>query len=406
MKLVREKQAINESEPNKRNSLRNWIYRRLFSLVLGCIVIIAFCMWLRYFVTNIWVSYEMPAAVRTELSLLQENPENNPGRYHEIIDRWYGIDYSDPSIAMSDWLLLFALVLIAAPVLFFIMLRSVRPVSVHISRLASVARAVTRGNFGVSTTVPAELPDELKRLSEDINAMSGQLSRYEKDLKASHVALAHELRSPLTASIGRLQGMLDGVFKPSPSQLNMVMQQLQSLNRLVDDLHLLSLADAGQLHLNRTVCNVSELIREKISWVRPRLIESGVGVTLLSQSEAQCHADPFRLGQVLLILLDNAIRYAADGKTIEIEYGFNDAQLTITCSDRGPGVSDEFMQTIFTRFSRADASRARHSGGSGLGLSIAAAICQAHGGELNAHRNQHGGLTFVVTLPACPAESK
>jgi two-component system, OmpR family, sensor histidine kinase AdeS len=406
MKHVSEKQARNESEPKKRNSLRNWIYRRLFSLVLGCIAVIAFCMWLRYFVTNIWVSYEMPEAVRTELSLLRKNPENDPGRFHEIIDRWYGIDYSDPSIASSDWLLLFALVLVAAPVLFFIMLRSVRPMSVHISRLASVARAVTRGNFGVSTAVPAELPDELKRLSEDINAMSGQLSRYEKDLKASSVALAHELRSPLTASIGRLQGMLDGVFEPSPSQLNMVMQQLQNLNRLVDDLHLLSLADAGQLHLNKTACNVSELIREKIAWVRPRLIESGVDVTLLSQSVAQCHADPFRLGQVLLILLDNAIRYAADGKTIEIEYDLKGGQLTITCSDRGPGVSDEFMQTIFARFSRADASRARHSGGSGLGLSIAAAICQAHGGELNAHRNQYGGLTFVVALPAFPPEGK
>ncbi|MBK4769007.1 MAG: HAMP domain-containing protein [Pantoea sp. Morm] len=404
MKQLRENQARDEAEPKKRNSLRNWIYRRLFSLVLGCIVVIAFCMWLRYFITNLLVSYEMPAAVRTELSHLRKNPENDPGRYHEIIDRWYGIDYSDPSIASSDWLLLFALVLVAAPVLLFIMLRSVRPVSVHISRLASVARAVTRGNFGVSTAVPAELPDELKRLSEDINAMSGQLSRYEKELKASSVALAHELRSPLTASIGRLQGMLDGVFEPSPSQLNMVMQQLQNLNRLVDDLHLLSLADAGQLHLNKTACNVIELIREKIAWARPRLIESGVDVTLLSQSVAQCHADPFRLGQVILILLDNAIRYAADGKTIEIEYYLKGGQLTITCSDRGPGVSDEFMQTIFDRFSRADASRARHSGGSGLGLSIAAAICQAHGGELNARRNQYDGLTFVVTLPAIPPE--
>lgn len=396
----------NQAEPDKRNSLRNWIYRRLFLLLLGCIVVIAFCMWLRYFIANTWVSYDMPAAVRTELSLLQKNPENDPGRYHEIIDRWYGIDYSDPSIAASDWLLLFALVLVAAPVLFFLMLRSVRPVSVHISRLTSVARAITRGNFGVRTVVPAELPDELKRLSEDINAMSGQLLRYEKDIKTSNVALAHELRSPLTALIGRLQGMLDGVFEPSPSQLNMMMQQLQSLNRLVDDLHLLSLADAGQLHLNKTVCNVSALIREKIAWVRPRLIESGVDVTLLSQSEAQCHGDPFRLGQVLLILLDNAIRYAAEGKTIEIEYGLKAAQLTITCSDRGPGVSDEFMQTIFARFSRADASRARHSGGSGLGLSIAAAICQAHGGGLNAQRNQYGGLTFIVTLPIGPSESK
>lgn len=394
-----------ESEPGKINSLRNWIYRRLFSLVIGCIVIIAFCMWFRYFITNTWVAYEMPPEVRAELSLLQKNPESNPGRYHEITDKWFGISYSDPSIATSDWLLLLALVMIAAPILFFIMLRSVRPISVHISRLASVARAITRGNFGVRTAVPEELPDELKRLSEDINVMSSQLSRYERELKASNVALAHELRSPLTASIGRLQGMLDGVFEPSQDQLNMVMRQLQVLNHLVDDLHLLSLADAGQLHLNRTSCNVGELIREKIAWVRPRLMENDISVSLLNQPEVQCHADAFRLGQVLLVLLDNAIRYAADGKVIEVEYGLKEEHLYISCSDHGPGVSDEFMKNIFVRFSRADVSRARHSGGSGLGLSIAATICQAHGGGLDAHRNQHGGMTFIVKIPKHESES-
>jgi len=390
----------NASTKVRTNSLWNWIYKRLLSLVIGCVIVIAFCMWLRYFITNVWVAYEMPPAVRSELALLQKNPEINPARFHEIIDRWYGLSYSDPSIETSDWLLLFVLVAIAAPVLFLITLRSVRPISAHISRLATVAQAVTRGSFGVKTVVPPRLPDELKRLTEDINVMSGQLARYEKELKASNVALAHELRSPLTASIGRLQGMLDGVFEPSQVQLNMVMCQLQDLNRLVDDLHLLSLADAGQLYLDKTTCSIAELVREKVAWVKPRLLESGLNVTVLNQSEILCHADSFRLGQVLSILLDNAIRYAAEGKKIELAYGIKEGEVYITCSDRGPGVSDEFMHNLFVRFSRADASRSRHSGGSGLGLSIAAAICQAHGGQLTAQRNRHGGLTFEVIVPA------
>ena len=390
----------NRPVKDRDTSLWNWIYRRLLSLVIGCVVVIAFCMWLRYFITNIWVAHEMPPAVRAELALLQKNPEKNPARFHEIIDTWYGLSYSDPSIETSDWLLLSILVAIAAPVMFLMTLRSVRPISVHISRLAAVARAVTRGNFGVKTDIPPQLPDELKRLTEDINIMSGQLSRYEKELKASSVALAHELRSPLTASIGRLQGMLDGVFEPSPTQLNMVMRQLQDLNRLVDDLHLLSLADAGQLHLHKTECSIAELVREKVAWVKPRLLEYGLTVNVLNQSEALCHADAFRMGQVLSILLDNAIRYAADGKVIEIDYGVKAAQVYITCSDRGPGVSDAFMQSLFVRFSRADASRSRHSGGSGLGLSIAMVICQAHEGTLEAYKNRHGGLTFKIVIPA------
>jgi len=392
--------ADQEADRGKDNSLWGWIYRRLLSLVIGCIAVIAFCMWLRYFITNVWISHEMPEAVRAEFTLLQKHPEKDPARYHQIIDTWYGLSYSDPSIATSDWVLLFALVAVAAPIIFIITLRSVRPISVHISRLAAVARAVTRGSFGVNAVIPTRLPDELKRLTEDINVMSGQLLRYEKELKDSNVALAHELRSPLTASIGRLQGMLDGVFEPSQMQLNMVMRQLQDLNRLVDDLHLLSLADAGQLHLNKTDCNVAELVREKIAWLKPRLLISGMDVTVLRQSETHCHADAFRLGQVLSILLDNALRYAADGKTVEIDYRLEDTKVHITCSDRGPGVSDDFMQNLFVRFSRADASRSRHSGGSGLGLSIAVAICQAHGGSLTAHKNRSGGLTFEIIIPA------
>jgi len=400
--VIREQEepTVKKTVRSKDNSLWGWIYRRLLSLVVGCVGVIAFCMWLRYFVTNFWIAHQMPEAVRTEFAILQKHPESDPARYHQIIDTWYGLSYSDPSIGSSDWLLLFALVAIAAPIMFIITLRSVRPISVHISRLASVARAVTRGSFGVSTVIPARLPDELKRLTEDINVMSGQLSRYEKELKASNVALAHELRSPLTASIGRLQGMLDGVFEPSKMQLNMVMLQLQDLNRLVDDLHLLSLADAGQLHLTKTDCNIAELVREKIAWVKPRLLKTGMDVIDLNQSETHCHADAFRLGQVLFILLDNALRYAADGKKVEIDHWLEGGKVHITCSDRGPGVSDDFMQKLFVRFSRAEASRSRHSGGSGLGLSIAAAICQAHGGRLTVQRNQAGGLTFNITFPA------
>ena len=397
---VRPGQENNDGSGGNGKSLWTWIYRRLLSLVIGCVIAIAFCMWLRYFITNVWVAHKMPPAVSSELAVLRKNPESDPARYHQIIDAWYGLSYSDPSIDSSDWLLLFFLVVTAAPVIFIITLRAVRPVSVHISGLASVARAVTGGNFGVSSPVPERLPDELKRLTKDINLMSGQLSRYEKELKASNVALAHELRSPLTASIGRLQGMLDGIFEPSPAQLSMVMRQLHDLNRLVDDLHLLSLSDAGQLHLSKQLFRIDELVREKIAWVKPRLLEHDLRVNILNTSEITCSADPFRLGQVLSILLDNAIRYAAEGKLIEIDYGVKEKGVFISCSDRGPGVGDDFIESIFTRFSRAEASRSRYSGGSGLGLSIAMAICQTHGGEITASRNEHGGLTFEIFIPA------
>jgi len=344
--------------------------------------------------------HKIPEGERAELQVLIKNPEINPNLYHNMTDKWFGLSYSDPTIGISDWILLFGLVMAAAPILFMIILRSVLPMSVHIIRLASVARAITRGNFGYKTIITKNLPRELIRLSEDINMMSDQLYRYEKELKVSNVALAHELRSPLTASIGRLQGMLDGVFNCSEEQLKMVMLQLQSLNNLVDDLNFLSLADAGQLHLNRIKCDVRDIIYEKLSWLNPKLLEKEIKVDFNHHQGFICHIDPFRIGQVIIILLDNAIKYASDGQFIKITSEVKNDSLCISLSDRGPGVNDELMDTIFQRFSRADESRSRHSGGSGLGLSIAQAICNAHGGNLNVIRNEYGGLTFILNIPA------
>lgn len=383
----------------KKNTLWRWICKRLGSLTIGCITVIAFCMWLRYFINNIWIAYEMPQSERIELTELRQNPNKDIHRYHEIIDKWYGIQYSDPNIDSSDWMLLFILVIITAPVMFFIILRAVRPVSMHISQLASVTRSVAKGSFGVCAEMHAQLPDELYGLTIDINAMSSQLARYEKELKASNVAMAHELRSPLTASIGRLQGMLDGVFEPSHAQLSMVMRQLQDLNRLVDDLHFLSLADAGQLHLNMLKCNIVEVIKEKVAWAKPRLLEYEITATITTESKVSCIVDSFRLGQVISILLDNAIRYASEGKKIDINIQTRDNWALISFRDYGPGVTDAFLAILFERFSRADISRSRHSGGSGLGLSIATVICEAQGGSLKADKAPSGGLIFTIKLP-------
>lgn len=382
-----------------RNTLWSWICKRLVSLAIGCIVTIVFFMWLRFFIGNVIVLHEMPAAEKAEFSALRKDPDKDRERFHAIIDKWYGVEYSDPSVDISDWILVFILTAISVPIMFFIILRAVRPLSTHISRLAAAARAVTKGNFGVNVDIPEHLPDELSGLTQDINAMSRQLARYDKELKASHVALAHELRSPLTASLGRLQGMIDGVFEPSQAQLQMVMRQLQHLNHLVDDLHLLSLADAGQLHLNRVRCNIADIIREKVAWATPRLAEQAINVRIVSSGDILFLADPFRLGQVFSILMDNAIRYAAEGKRIDISYKKMDEKLVVSFSDYGAGVTDEFLKVLFVRFSRADASRSRHSGGSGLGLSIAAAICEAHGGTIRAEKNVSGGLTFTLFLP-------
>ncbi len=128
--------------------------------------------------------------------------------------------------------------------------------------------------------------------------MTRQLARYEKELRASHVAMAHELRSPLTAAMVRLQALLDGVFTPEQRHLALIMGQLSCLSRLIDELHLLSIADAGQLSLEKVRCCPSDILRERLLWIKPQLDEAGINVVSDMPETSVLNVDPFRLGGV------------------------------------------------------------------------------------------------------------
>lgn len=271
-------------------SLWRWICVRILALAIGTVIIIALCMWLRYAVQTVWILHAMPAPVRAEFLLLKENPEINPTRFHEIVDTWWGLSYSTPSIASTDWILVSVLVLVMIPFIVFMGLRYARPLTLQFSRLRDAAEEVTQGTFGAQAELVKEAPAEMVRFASDFNGMTRQLARYERELRASHVAMAHELRSPLTAAIGRLQGMLDGVFEPSPAQMTMVMKQLQLLRRLTDELHLLSLADAGQLMLNCQPLLLDDLLRERAAWMKPQADAAGFTFTLTAPTPAPLEA--------------------------------------------------------------------------------------------------------------------
>ena len=380
-------------------SLWRWICLRILSLAIGTVVVIAACMWLRFAIWNIWIVEHMPKTVQQEFALLRQKPELNLNRYHQIIDTYFGLSFSDPSIATTDWLILIILVLVAIPLIVLLGLWVARPLSRQFTQIAVAARAVSQRQFYAHAGLEPEAPIELTRLAHDFNAMTRQLENYERELRASNVAMAHELRSPLTAAIGRLQGMMDGVFDADEKQLQLVMKQLAHLNRLIDDLHLLSLANAGQLTLDKTRINISDLIRDRISWMKPLTEEEGFVIHFTQQDSYFCTADPYRLGQVFSILMENALRYAVEGHLLNIKITQHQDQLQIEFQDQGPGVADEFLPHIFERFSRAETSRARHFGGSGLGLSIAKAICEAHGGSIEAFKLPNAGMRFLILLP-------
>lgn len=383
-------------------SLWRWICGRILALAIGSVAIIALCMWLRYAIQDFWVLNHMPASVRAEFLSLKENPQINPDRFHHIVDTWWGLSYSTPSIASADWILVGILVLVMIPFIVVLGLRYARPLSLQFSHLRDAADEVTHGQFGSQAELVEKAPAEMIRFARDFNSMTHRLARYDRELRASHVAMAHELRSPLTAAIGRLQGIREGVFEPSEAHFAMIMKQLQHLSRLTDELHMLSLAEAGQLALEMRNFSLSDLLAERVAWLKPLADTAGIKISIVSSLPSPFLGDPFRVGQVFTILMDNALRYGRTGGNLFISLSLQNRRYEIDFRDDGPGVAPEFTSTMFERFTREDASRARHSGGSGLGLSIARAVCQAHGGSISASLPVEGGLRIRIILPADP----
>lgn len=346
----------------------------------------------------------MPVSVRQEFLALSQNPQANPARFHQIVDTWWGLSYSTPSIASADWVTVALLVLVMIPFIVVMGLRYARPLALQFSRLRDAAKDVAEGQFGRQAELIRNAPAEMVSFASDFNTMTVKLARYEKELRTSHVAMAHELRSPLTAAIGRLQGMLDGVFDASPEQLAMVMKQLQHLNRLTDELHLLSLSDAGNLVLENEPFYLDELLKERVTWIMPQADAHRFTIRLHHSQACPFKGDTFRMGQVFTILMENALRYGRDGGFLDVTLHYASGQYCLEFRDDGPGVSSRFLPEMFNRFSREEQSRARHSGGSGLGLSIARAICQAHGGSISASLPETGGLAVSILLPWTSSE--
>ncbi|WP_437891019.1 sensor histidine kinase [Phytobacter sp. V91] len=383
------------------HSLWRWICIRISIFSICSVFVFVASIWLRYALQALWIKQQMPDALRQEYALIKAHPPADPGRFHQIVDQWWGLSYSDPNIAAEDWLTIAVLLVILIPCLVFWGLKTVRPLAVQFSRLTGAARTVARGDFSAQAQALENAPAEMTSFVQDFNHMTRQLARYERELRASHVAMAHELRSPLTAAMGRLQGIMDGVFAPDQQQLSMIMKQLQSLNQLADGLQLLSLADADRLVLEYHPFNLTDLLKERIAWIHPRAEQAGLVITLDADSQCLLQADAAKIGQVMTLLLENTLAYASEGKRLAIRVRQQTTAIEITFRDAGPGVSPEFLAAMFERFTRADGSRARNSGGCGLGLSIARAICQAHQGEISASLPASGGLEICVRLPFC-----
>jgi len=273
-----------------------------------------------------------------------------------------------------------------------------RRISAPIRVLTSAARRLGQGDY--SQRVNFHGKDEVGELTRTFNSMADDLARAEQMRRNLVADAAHELRTPLSNIRGYLEAIHDGLLQPDASTLDSVYEEVLLLSKLVEDLQELSLADAGELQLVRQPEDIAVSIRSAVSAVRPQADAKGVSLTVdLPAVPPPCNIDSHRIGQVLRNLLDNAVAHTPKGGGITVSARESGNQVEVAVSDTGEGIPPQDLPNIFERFYRVDKSRARSTGGSGLGLTIAKRLVEAHGGKIEVQSEPGRGSRFTFTVP-------
>lgn len=279
-----------------------------------------------------------------------------------------------------------------------------RSIARPIAAVSAASSELAAGRFGTRVELPrrATQPLETRALTDGFNAMSEAIERYEGERKAMVADVAHELRTPLAAMRLRLEALEDGLVPFSQDEVRRLRGHTDLLARLVDDLRLLSLADAGRLTLEPVDIDLGDWLEEAAEAARDGLRPRGVGLAVRGPSApVAVRVDPQRMTQVLHNLIDNAARYAPEGTDVEVAVAATD-EVRLTVRDRGPGVPEHEIDVIFDRFVRGLRRDERGSTGSGLGLAIVRTLVDLHGGRVevrNLAATEGGGAAFTVVLP-------
>jgi signal transduction histidine kinase len=270
-----------------------------------------------------------------------------------------------------------------------------------LSETMKAADALAAGDL--SARVPVEGSDEFRHLAHSFNHMAEALETANRQRNELMADIAHELRTPLTIIQGNLEGLRDGVYEAAPERLDLILDETQKLGRLVDDLRLLTLAEAGQLSLDLQTLDVAQLLADVRDAFAVQASESEITLRVdVAHPVPPIVADPQRLGQVLGNLVTNALRHTPPGGQITLSASTinQDHEVALRVSDTGEGIPAKDLPRIFDRFWRGDPARSRESGaGSGLGLAIAKGLVEAHGGQMWAESQVGQGTTISCIFP-------
>lgn len=277
-----------------------------------------------------------------------------------------------------------------------------RRISRPLENLVDAAGAVAAGDLEQQVPADSDIR-ELHTLGEAFNHMTESLRQSEKAKNAFVADVTHELRTPLTVINGTIETLEDGAIDDLEGRgplLKSMQGETRRLIRLVNDLLVLTRADAGVLNLKLEGIDLGELVRARCEGLSAMATPRGVALNIEVGEQAKVRADADRLTQVLDNLLDNAIRHAPDESSVSVNIQGEGNEIRCAVSDQGAGIPAQHLPFIFERFYRVDSSRNRHTGGSGLGLAIVHSLLSAQGGRITVDSLEGQGTIFTFWLPA------
>jgi len=266
-----------------------------------------------------------------------------------------------------------------------------------ISRVIATARMISKGYYDDRITEESSTV-ETSQLTDTINSLAETLKKQEVLRKKLTADMAHELRTPLGTLQSHLEAMIDGIWMPDAERLKSCHEEIMRINRMVGDLEKLARYESENLILTRSTFDVSELVRHVVRNFENDFMNKGIALSFTGKEET-VFADRDKISQVIINLVSNAIKYTPPEGAVEIGVTGSIDTVEIAVKDTGKGISPEDLPHIFERFYRADKSRNRMTGGSGIGLTISKAIVEAHKGKIQVESRVNEGSVFRVLLP-------
>ncbi len=286
-------------------------------------------------------------------------------------------------------------VIASAAASLFVAHRIVEP----LRRMIETSQRIAHG--GYHDRVPIKDDYEIGDLAASLNSMAATLEQTEQQRQELIGNVAHELRTPLTTIKGYMEGLIDGIVPADAATFTLIHEEADRLSRLVHDLQDLSRLEESDAALHLRPARVADLVAGVVQKMRTQFEAEGIALTAsVPPALPRVLADYDRMQQVLLNLVANALYYTAAGGAVCIEAGEADGQVRIAVVDDGIGIPPEHLGHIFERFYRVDKSRSRAAGGSGIGLTIAKRLIEAHDGRIAVESEPGHGSRFTVTLPA------